>query len=361
MLWSIVALLLGLAVVWFTNNFDRVAYQHPSGYEPQARKNRLLAAEMLLNRLGIDASSSITMTTLPDTRATLILPVSRRKFSRARLDALDDWMRAGGHLVVVATVADEEGSNDPLLDRHDITAVEQDGWDEQYGLSEVFGKTLERPLEIEITQTVVLEGSASALAFDQHGTRAMTTSVGQGRLTALTDLRFMTNAYLGDRDHAAFLWHIVSLETGPRAVMVLDETRYGLLDRIWEHGWQLVLSLALISAVWLWWSAGRFGPMLPSRPLPCRRLLEHIEASGRFLWTQKQGGSLVDDLRLSLLRSLEFRRPGWSASPNLAERLADLTGLETAMVERALEPAAVRDEAEFLNIIRILETIRKRL
>ena len=71
-------------------SFDRVPVQRSTGFEREARINRLLAAEYLLEELGMDAQSFSRFSELPPPGATLFLPTSRRTLPDETVDESQD-------------------------------------------------------------------------------------------------------------------------------------------------------------------------------------------------------------------------------------------------------------------------------
>lgn len=92
-----------------------------------------------------------------------------------------------------------------------------------------------------------------------------------------------------------------------------------------------------------------------------RRLLEHIEASGRFLWRYGQSEQLLHAVQVSLLRNLEYRHPGGNASNDLHRKLAQVSGFTDKEVKLALTQREVSEEHLFTQMVRALELIRNRL
>ena len=66
---------------------------------------------------------------------------------------------------------------------------------------------------------------------------------------------------------------------------------------LWIHAGPLVIVLTLLLIAWLFGAVRRFGPMQPVPPPARRRVLEHIEAAGHFLWKQNQRHRLVEGVR----------------------------------------------------------------
>lgn len=89
---------------WFLTSFERVKEVSRVGYSPEARRNRLLAAEHFLRRVGINAESVAgrrLLDDLPPVNDTLVVP-RLSVLNGKRRAALRAWMESGGRLVVEA-------------------------------------------------------------------------------------------------------------------------------------------------------------------------------------------------------------------------------------------------------------------
>ena len=358
---AVSALLVGLIGVWFLNNFARVPVHKDTGFQKPARVNRLLAAELLIERLGQSASSLDALKQLPPVETTLILPVSRRQWSPERSSELVAWVRSGGHLITVAEPVDEEGVNDMLLQHFGVQAQRVEDAEDEFVLVSVPLSAGERALRVSFNTERRLLSEHQPLAASETGTHAVSFTAGRGRLSVLSDYRWLTNSYLSEYDHGALLWYLVSLTRYQQVWIVYRNPPVSLWWLIYESAWPVVISLGVIGMLLLWAASRRFGPLLPDTRAPRRRLLEHIDASGRFLWRHGNAMSLVEDSRRSLLRTLELRHPGWTEADDLVPRLSKLTGVGTAVVERVLSRTSVKNEDEFVNIIRVLEIMRNKL
>ena len=368
---AISTLLIGLFCAWFLTNFDRVPVSVDAGFQKQARLNRLLAAELLLERFGRPASSHDALEQLPAVQVTLLLPVSRRDWSAQRTAELAAWVRSGGHLIAVAESADEEGSNDTLLQQFGVASVPVEA-DAKVaaGVKDVFSHYAEvdvrvddseRLLQVSFNANRGLLTEREPLAATATAVHAVSFVAGQGRLTVLSDARFLTNSYLAEHDHGAFLWYLVSQTESDDVWLVHRNRTASLWQLMYASAWPVLVGLGVISMLLLWTVSRRFGPLLPATSAPRRRLLEHIEASGRFLWRHGKAMSLVDDSRQTLLRTLELRHPGWAAADDLASRLSNVTGVDVDTIERVLNRTSITKEDDFVNTMRVLETMRKQL
>ena len=121
-------------------------------------------------------------------------------------------------------------------------------------------------------------------------------------------------------------------------------------------------ALALL-VCWLWAASRRFGPALLAQRAERRSLVEHIAASGRFLWREARGATLYEAVLDELRQRIRRRHPAWAELPveEMAQRAATLSGMAPAAVRSALTGGARRREEDFVHDIQTLETLRKRL
>jgi hypothetical protein len=280
-------------------------------------------------------------------------------------------VEAGGHLLVVIWTIGAEGGEDALLDPLGIEQVENElenskEWEKVYDETghvatvTAFGE----PLKVHFDPRFAFkEAPPSALleVRDEYGLHALAMPLGKGRLTVLTDVDFLYNGSIGNNDHAAFAWHLFHVSGNrPQVWVVRGEDIPALATLTWQHGRAMVIAAAVLLAVLLWSRMGRFGPVLPAPPLARKRLGEHIVASGWFLWRQGLSEPLLTGVREAIIERVRVQR-GSDAGGATGDQLAQMTRMPAPAVRRALAVQATREESEFIETVRILETVRKRL
>lgn len=173
---------------------------------------------------------------------------------------------------------------------------------------------------------------------------------------------YFDNDALRQFDHGELLL-LLAGQSGPHSQVMLVQHNQpvGWAAWLWQHGRLVLLGLAALLLLWTWSVSRRFGPMLPEAATARRALIEHIEASGRWLWRLPQGRTLLlDAVRKStekqLLRRLPELHPLGAAER--ARRLARLTGLPEAQVSDALLGAPAARAADFTRQISILQQLR---
>jgi len=369
----------GCTVTWFltTEVVDVVVQVPPSG---AARSNPYYAAERYLEELDVKTETTWSPPTDPKQNLGILFFFAPKRHPLPRRDnALLDWVREGGHLVVVARQPElgESYVEDPLTEPFGIRSSE--GADTGAGASPSGG-----------TGTVVA-GSQLELAFfgdhwlaDTGGgdedercweysaggqLRAVGFQRGKGLVTILCEASLWETDHLREANHAEFLHQVARLRTDPnaappkRAIIVRGDTPPSLLALLWNVAWPLILTLVLWLVIWLYTRTRRFGPILASPNLDRRRLGEHLEAAGRFLWRHRAQASLIEPVREALLDRVRRRRPDWVHLPRDAqvEALAEQADVHPREVEDALYGSPPRSPDRFTRSVTLLEILRRSL
>lgn len=368
------------ACTWETRRIE-------TGFQGEPRRNRYLAAQRLLEAMKFEIrglEALLAFQDLPPTDATFVIPINRTKrFSRMRDDDLMRWVEAGGHLIVVAwAIWDHEDREldrilDPLEiqlfhwhpDDPDYPGSHDDDADEDWDVSvaKIGGAEIEAAFDGTFFLETPHESKVRLRAGDRFGTHILTVERGEGLVTALTDDWFLSNSGIDAHQHAELFYRLTRVfgRTGP--VWILwrsDFSRWWEL--LWRYAWALLISLGVLTVLWLWNRGRRFGPIrdlnLPER----RRLMEHIEAAGRYQFDAGQSRALLEASRREVLRRIERQIPDFRAlSPveqtdRLAVHLED-TDVSREMIAIVLSASELGDRENFTQTVSILERLRKSL
>ncbi len=377
---------LGLLTAAFLAGFRRESKQVFAGPGPEAMGNDFLAAALLLERLGLTVSpleGPSGLSPLPDPPGTVIVPVSRRVFPTELSRELLDWVERGGSLVVLAADPQEDAAQeDPLLAPFGVQARPVSGTQEEWAGpcpkllrielpdSEREGQPQALAVGLDIGVSLVDGGGKAFLRTPPNRPRLLRLAHGRGVITVLAGGRFMANDCIGAGDNAALLWFLAGgPAAGGRVLLVYGEEYPPLTALILRHGWPLLASLAALIAALIGFAAPRLAPPAAPQEPPRRGLLEHLDASGRFLWRHGQAGALVEGMRRTLWKTLLRRHPSWTrlGAAGQTERLAELCGLSGRELEELKIAAgregavALRDEKRFIRTVAALERIRSSL
>lgn len=210
----------------------------------------------------------------------------------------------------------------------------------------------EQDPELPLTETRIRH-----YASNDYGDQFLILDYGDGDIVVMTDLSIWDNDSLGYLDHA---WLLDALSDGSSAVWWIQNISMPPLSAwLWQRAWPLLVSLALLFALFLWLRMPRRGVMLQNLFARRRDFLHHLHASAFFLWRTGEHQALLLALRQQVLRKLSrhARSDDMKAS---AAAAASLTGLTAEQVEMALL-ATPQSRHEFTFVIQILQTLRSRL
>jgi len=311
---SVLTLLLLLALGlwagrWFLDNFERRSEVYRGGFSSAARRNPLLAAQRLLQRLGLEAESLSGRDYLrslppeldrsgqgPAVPDILLVKDLGPSLAPPQEQRLLRWVASGGHLIATpGRLVGEGGKVNHLLTELGVRliALERDEGEAQ------------APVQIDLpgwqeSARVAFEASR-ALSFKGDGEVAwslpaaegyhlLTLRHGEGLITLLSDNRFLDNQHLEQQDNALLLAYLMQ---GGRRVWLLYSSQMPALPLLlWRYAPYLVVSIALLLPMLLWWMGRRCGPLLSRAAGQRRDLLEHLEVAAGFQWRLQRAQQL---------------------------------------------------------------------
>jgi hypothetical protein len=132
---------------------------------------------------------------------------------------------------------------------------------------------------------------------------------------------------------------------------------------LWQHAPFIIISLLLLMIFWFWRGGQRFGPLQPVPKADRRQILEHITASGLFLWKHKKQQKLIDAVREELQQFAGKRHPAWASMSQQQQinYLNECSGIEVAVIKSLFTNEHHHEQHEFTKTIRLLKRIRKKL
>jgi hypothetical protein len=115
--------------------------------------------------------------------------------------------------------------------------------------------------------------------------------------------------------------------------------------------------------LWLWYVAPRLGPVAPDPVRGRRRLLDHLRASGRFLWSNGGAQRMLDAARESCLRRITRVYPDVLAiaEPERPQRVAEILGWPEERTRQLLAPAGPAKMMDFLQTIGLYQAVHEQL
>ncbi|HEY8102414.1 MAG TPA: DUF4350 domain-containing protein [Burkholderiaceae bacterium] len=217
-------------------------------------------------------------------------------------------------------------------------------------------------LDIDRVALASTEHSASPLFGDEHQEAVRVFAEGKGHIAAVAN-NYFDNDHLAAYDHAELLLSLAALNPNAKHVLIIQHLDmpawYQALWWYFEYG---IISLGCGVLLLFWTAVRRFGPILPEPNLERRSLIEHIDASGRWLWKIPGGRNiLITAARVSINKTLSRKAPALlrMLPEEQAAHLSQVCKLSNADIELALHRPASEYPIHFTRQIQILQQLRK--
>lgn len=387
--------------------FEKKITIYNIGYSTEARQNSLLAAQRFLKRMGIPVESvEILPPMLPSSDAiflpapsdVIVLITKRLAIDHHARNNLLAWVNNGGHVILSAIPKSTPPSAPPspertktasdlFLEALNIATIEQNiDDDDDIKTANVIFPTKTINVTFPGKDGVIrVQHSTSrfrlqsnnehfrSLAGDQHGDFVVSGKLGNGRVTIITNHYVLDNHFIGKSDHAQFLLEMVMLAGRPNRVWLVggitkiaeiaEDDMPNLHTWLWQHTRELMLSIAILIAMTLLTVSRRFGPILNIQPPTRRRLLEHIQASGQFLWQHHCHEQLLTGMQNNLKHEIRIRHPGIqeTKTSSTAAKLSTFVDMTTGEIKKVLGEIRINNEEELITTVRLYERLRKQL
>ncbi|CAI8871189.1 DUF4350 domain-containing protein [Methylocaldum szegediense] len=430
LIWSLIGVvaLIVLVGTWFISHFEYVpvtTWQEPG---KEALRDPYLALGRLTERLGrplVRISNALALDQLTP-GGVLLLDRNRRIHVNARrAEALFEWVRHGGYLIVAA---ESRSVDDPILERLGIQWYQPpkpepkhgaDARDRRQGLRSDAGSPKQEPGQNtdagknggkggneQEPQTLELSDSRSGTEPDVIEVRLPTLDkplrlkrisrwsnaslvptdpvpvwkagvaetrstvlhydYGEGRITVFDDFDFLSNRQIGEHDHAELIWALIKHYQPQGEVRLATRLAVpSLWEWLAESASTALISGALLIAAWLLAIVPRFGGTLPSPDPERRSLAEHLSAVGRAVWRLGNEGQVHWEtvVRQDLRTQILQRHPHIARIPasEQARILAEMSGLPETRVATVLGPPDKPSPRHFVDCVRTVQELEQRM
>ncbi|MBL0729329.1 DUF4350 domain-containing protein [Piscinibacter sp. HJYY11] len=403
---ALLALLLAGVVAWLAANTEWVEVELPLPPRGEAARNRHHATQELLRRLGTTVAKPENLAQLPPQGATLLLTSWHWDFVPQRSQRLQQWVEAGGHLVLFShdlnhqqlkrwlpvTLLDPERDEDD--EDEDPEAPDDDSVDDSkeasppgnarrpfrpgdlfklrcYDAAEPDGVAPYYPggaRQYKLCGILVsgrkLQASAPVLwSIDgPHGPFVLRVAKGRGSVTVIQPSNLLDNNRVLEFDNGLATVAALQARRGAVVWFVAEEARPSLLTWLWQEAAAAVLLGAAALLLALWRAARRFGPLAASAPNARRSMTEQIAGTAQFLRQQGPEALLAAQIRaLETAARNHIRLYDTLDRGQRAAAIARHTGQDAAALNSALDKSLARKRTDLPATLELLETARRLL
>jgi len=341
------------------------------GYMGPARYNPFLAAERFLKEAGCEVKSNGSFDQLPYASGTVVAPL-QAFMNYGDANRVLTWVQNGGHLVLLLANGEPWRSDWKIWKWEEKETDQEDRDEEEKALLDKLGLKLDDNgshgdtfVQVGVrTYRAELHGKFTLVKKpyrrDVDGGDQLTSFArGYGRVTLVADAHPFRNRYLAEQDHAALLHQLVSMDQR-MIVSFVTGMKVSFWKMLWQHGWMVLVCLAVVLVLWLWKNLPRFGPILAAEDRSARDFTGHLALAGAFLWKYRQVPALLQPLQQEVL-ALLARRSLNPEDPATQEELATRCGLTADRVRQALFLVGPQSESVFLRTVQDLYTLRSKI
>ncbi len=362
---SIVVLaIIGLSGWYFVENFKRVTKERDLPIQGEARYNPLYALKLSLRAMGqqVESHARFDYNSLQlNPNDTLLLYSPPNGLSEVQITQMLAWVESGGHLIV--------SSPSLIFQTEEVTIFTELGISPSSMDEDCFSSLAVNPKKSSAFCGDLFYVDDAEWFSVLHGDKDSGFSLGKmawgdGAITIVSSLNFMNNFELKQKGARQLTYQLLAGSMGKgRFHLIYDTDISPLWLLILKHGWSLLVPSLLLLLAWLIYRSQRFGPLQAS-PNPDRRaLLEHISATGEYMFHRQLG----HELHLAVLNMfntrLRRRDPMAAALTGEAQiqALAERTKIDPQKIRLALKPGSLRQKENFFNSVATLIQLRNQL
>ncbi len=308
---------------------------------------------------------------LEDTQGVLFIGLLPDRYSDSEIERISNWVRNGGHLVINAYTRshyyyEDNVSTSNLLEKLDISIKyikygdrgERKNWLLNIDSKPYMIDPGYQSIELVASDSIkLLNNKMNSHSFVQF-------KYDEGLVSVFRDTHFFLNNSLIDYDHALFANDLFGLNNFADKLWIVMQPRMPhFTELIWDYYRKVVISCMLLLIVFLFWKGRRFGPIKTMEVASRRSLLEQIHAAGLFAVKTRSLDMSIERVRKDLQRKIERKHPTilFEIGGDIFGEISKITGMDRSEIKYAFTFSVNNQQIEFLNIIKLLQKIGKRI
>ena len=369
--WSLVVVLGALLAVWIALNFEWVEITVPGKQRGEARKDSHYAARLLVERLdrgGRTMTDPDQIVQVPEKHTMAALNLFPNVVARRLEPALVEWVKRGGHLVIVVPGMwqSEQFTEEFGLHRlgvHPAPRIEKSyRWDAVVETVQLEGRTLKtsiagcdvfkvdhplvwsatvrgyRPYSIKDRNEESGPGDAETKdkpkLVDEDALALARWQLGKGHVTAVCNDNFLNNHLIGKHDNAELAARVLLRDVPGEVIFISNADYPSLFEWLGDKAWPALISAGLLILLLIWHRMPRFSAVVPEPTATRPGLREHLLGMARFHLKRRHYQHLLQASREQVWRLAERHSGG---RPMTTADIAALTGVTEHELRTALD------------------------
>ncbi len=189
----------------------------------------------------------------------------------------------------------------------------------------------------------------------------MQIALDQGLISVISDRYIWQSSHINRLDHAYLLWFLS--KNSSEVILLYGVFTPSLFDYALKYIPELLFIFCIWLLAWLVYRGRRFSPIRDASIEQHRSIVEHIQASAEFLWSEDYKQRLIEPVRKEVLRALQHHDPGFTRldQEQKINYIQQLTGIDGQQINAALFAQFNVKDIEFTAMMRDLQTIRNTL
>ena len=351
------------------------------GFSPEATRDSHFAMSKYLEKREITFTRTDEFTETfenSNTRTTAIyLPVATSILAPVDAELVLDWVQRGGTLLYNANRSfDDLGvrENDPILEAAGIQLNYENNARRRQLNAKIRPFQAGCTVDEEALRTVNINGERLQVTLSHFRDFQLIVENGVSRITAIQANRYgagwvvavpssfqWSNFQFFCNDNARLAYQLINYGSSGSAkesfVWIKPKDYAWLTDRLWENYPASILLLLAIFLLWVRKVSMQHLRQFPVTVQGPRSIIEYVQSISHLQWRTGAGTDLLENQRNKIRRQVSKQ----TGSDDIVSRLAERSELTPEQIRTALQSDPGRKKRTFIEILKTLNLLRRKL